>query len=174
MSLYHELSATMIPLLNAHLPLVAYLAIFQVAREQCRDARRAFVIAAVIWGFSLTLFVESLSVPLELTRVALTLCWLATILICVAYLLTRPPTLGQAEKTKFPFQHFPPLNGWSRLLLLATATLMSLIGITALFSPPNTGDVVFYHMPRVVMWMSHRSVRFYPTLNYAQLIYGSW
>src|SRR5262245_11753240 len=164
----------MMHLLQALLPLIAYLAIFQIAHQQCRDVRRAFVIAALIWSLSLTLFVESLSVPRELTRVALTFCWLATILICVGYLLTRPPTPGQAEKTKVPFPGFPPLNGWSRLLLLATAILMSLIGITALFSPPNTGDVVFYHMPRVVMWMSHRSVRFYPTLNYAQLIYGSW
>src|SRR5262249_23425787 len=160
MSLYHELSVKMIPLLNALLPLIAYLAIFQIAHQQCRDARRAFVIAAVIWGFSLTLFVESLSVPRELTRVALTLCWLATILMCVAYLLTRPPTPGQAEKINLRFLEFLHLSGWSGLLLLATATLTSLIGITALLSPPNTGDVVFYHMPRVVMWMSHRSVRF--------------
>src|ERR1700683_4130477 len=31
-----------------------------------------------------------------------------------------------------------------------------------------------YHLPRVVMWISNHSVRFYPTPDFCQLVFGPW
>ena len=51
---------------------------------------------------------------------------------------------------------------------------MLFVLITAIVAPPNVWDAMEYHLPRVVMWMSNRSVRFFPTPDYAQLIFAPW
>jgi 4-amino-4-deoxy-L-arabinose transferase-like glycosyltransferase len=52
--------------------------------------------------------------------------------------------------------------------------IVLIVAITALLAPPNTWDAMEYHLPRLMMWMGNHSVRFYPTPDYCQLIYGPW
>lgn len=164
----------MLGFIDVSLPLIGFLALFQLIRQQGCEWRRAGVGAAVILGVFVTLMVEALSLPRALTRTGLTIGWLVFIIIAGVSLLKPPRVSGELTEVRKQTIRFQSLDGWSRALLYGAGLLASLVGITAVLSPPNTGDVLFYHMPRVVMWMSHRSVQFYPTLNYAQLIYGSW
>jgi 4-amino-4-deoxy-L-arabinose transferase-like glycosyltransferase len=160
-------------LFDVSLPLIGFCAIVRVIRQQGCEWRRAVLGAATIWGVFVTLEVEALSIPHALTGDNLAICWVFALLVCGVYLLkTRPGSLG--ERIRSSATKPRTLDRWSIGLLFGVGLLAGLIGVTAILSPPNTGDVLFYHMPRVVMWMSHRSVQFYPTLNYAQLIYGSW
>jgi len=46
--------------------------------------------------------------------------------------------------------------------------------VTAVISPPNVWNAMEYHLPRITMWMSNRGVDFFPTPDYAQLIWGPW
>jgi hypothetical protein len=50
-----------------------------------------------------------------------------------------------------------------RLLLAALVTLTLAIAVIALVAPPNTGDTLEYHMPKVLQWIQNRSVAFFPT-----------
>jgi 4-amino-4-deoxy-L-arabinose transferase-like glycosyltransferase len=47
--------------------------------------------------------------------------------------------------------------------------MVLLIGVIAIVSPPNNGDGMSYHMPRVVHWIQNRTVAFYPTHILRQL-----
>jgi 4-amino-4-deoxy-L-arabinose transferase-like glycosyltransferase len=157
------------------LPLIGYLAIFQFIRRQACEFRRGCVGAAVVWGVYVTLVVELLSLPHLLTRFGLTVAWLLLIAVCAC--LSKPSWRAARPDTEPGTNTLAPsdrLDGRSRALLYGVGLLAALIGVTAVLSPPNTGDVLFYHMPRIVMWISRRSVHLYPTLNYAQLIYGPW
>jgi 4-amino-4-deoxy-L-arabinose transferase-like glycosyltransferase len=49
-----------------------------------------------------------------------------------------------------------------------------LLAIVAFVAPPDTWDAMQYNMPRVVMWIENHSVRFYPTLDYQQLMMSPW
>lgn len=42
----------------------------------------------------------------------------------------------------------------------------------AVVAPPNTWDAMNYHLPRMIFWTINHTVRFYPTPDYAQLIFG--
>jgi 4-amino-4-deoxy-L-arabinose transferase-like glycosyltransferase len=165
----------MLSLADVSLPLIGFLALFQIVHRLDSDWRRAGLETAVIWGVFVTVVVEALSVFHLLTRGGLTICWLLLVVLCGAYLLKarfwiRRPTAARSRISAF-YQH---LGTSDKALLFGVAFLATLIGVTAILSPPNTGDVLFFHMPRVIMWMSHRSVRFYPTPNYQELIYGAW
>jgi 4-amino-4-deoxy-L-arabinose transferase-like glycosyltransferase len=60
------------------------------------------------------------------------------------------------------------------LWLWGLAVIVLLVAIVAFLTPPNTQDVMTYHMPRVMYWMQQRSVAFYPTADYRQLHMPPW
>ncbi len=68
----------------------------------------------------------------------------------------------------------PDKDGPNKTLLVAACLIVVLVAITALVSAPNVWDAMEYHLPRATMWMSNHSVHFYPTPDYAQLIFGPW
>ena len=60
-------------------------------------------------------------------------------------------------------------------LLIGGGTILLLVGATAVISPPNVWDAHgISPLPRVTMWMSNHSVDFFPTPDYAQLVFGTW
>ena len=58
-----------------------------------------------------------------------------------------------------------PSGPGMRLILGLAVPLLGLALVRAFVSPPNTMDVLNYHLPRQVMWLQQGSLDFYPTIN---------
>ena len=154
------------------LPIAAFIFFYLILRKKGVDWRRASLAAAVFWGTSVVVITETLSVPRLLTRDAVAFFWLAICVAILAYLIVlsrrslRPsPAQGSSGER---------LGRATKGLLIATVIIVLFVLTTALVAAPNTWDAMDYHLPRVVMWMSNHCVRFYPTPDYAQLIFGPW
>jgi len=153
-------------------PIAAFILLYVILREKGIDWRRAAIAAAIFWGTSVVVITESLSVPRLITRGAVAICWLAICVASVAYLSLRKRRARDLLPVKDSSD--PALDGTTKGLLIATGIIIMLVLITAVVSPPNVWDAIEYHLPRVTMWMSNHSVRFYATPDYCQLIYGPW
>jgi hypothetical protein len=154
------------------LPCIAYCLLFRILREKGLEWRRAALTAAVFCGTCVVLFTEALSLPRLLSRGPLALCWLA---LCAATFFYLRTLKGRSAESS-PGQNgsAAPFDRATRILLGITGIIVVLVAITALVSAPNVWDAMEYHLPRATMWMSNRSVRFYATPDYAQLIFGPW
>ena len=154
------------------LPVAAFLLFCRILRKENVDWRRAILGAAVFCGASVAVITEVLSVGQLLTRAAVAISWLA---ICVAEFLLlkfRTPRNSQIENSTESSAE--ALDAATKWMLAGAGVIALLIGITAVVAPPSMRDAMDYHLPRVVMWMSNHSVRFYPTPDYVQLIWGPW
>ena len=154
------------------LPIVAFVLFFLILRHQGLDRRTSALAAAVFWGASLVAVTEILSVPHRLTRGGVAIAWLTVSVVAFACLemlkrRARPPSSSEESAAEF-------LDASTKYLLAGVGLIFLLVGITALVSAPNMWDSMEYHLPRMIMWMNHHSVGFYPTPDYAQLIFGPW
>ena len=161
----------------ALLPFLAFLLLFTIARRRGCEWRRAAVSSAIVWAIYLTVVTEMVSVPHQLTRTGVAVGWTVIVALELIYLYNTKkaqafagPAEPQSGNSTYGAKPDYSMVG----IACGLGALFVVVGLTALLSPPNTGDVLFYHMPRVVMWISHQSVAFYPTLTYEQLIYAPW
>jgi Dolichyl-phosphate-mannose-protein mannosyltransferase len=158
--------------------LAAYGFIVLGLRVRGSGWRAAAIGAATIWGIVVVLITELLSIPRELTRSSLAVAWLLADAAALVYLLL-------VARQKLQLRSFRALCAAYRQTLprptLASTMLVSGVGIvvvlvamTALLSPPNTWDVMAYHMPRVVAWIQNRTVAFYATPYLPELRWPPW
>jgi len=56
--------------------------------------------------------------------------------------------------------------------LLAAIVLAGITFVLALFTVPNNGDSLAYHLPRVCSWIENKSVSYYPVYDKRQLYYS--
>lgn len=158
------------------LPVIAFVLFYLTLRQKSIDARRAFLAAATFCGTSVVLITELLSVPRLVTRGGVATSWLIVCAIGLAVYLKversanslPAPSRDDIERVK---------GGLDRItigLLCAAGGIVLLVGTTALLAPPSGDDGMTYHMPRLAMWISNHNVRFFPTANYTQLIYGAF
>jgi len=64
----------------------------------------------------------------------------------------------------------PKLDFFSLVFLLAVSLIVLAVGVTAFLSPPNTWDVLTYHMARVAHWIQNHGVSNYATMQLSQLV----
>lgn len=154
------------------LPVTAFLLFCRILRKESVDWRRAILGAAVFCGASVAVITEALSAGQFLTRAAVAISWLA---ICVGEFLFLKFRTSRISRTEHPAESSAePLDVAAKWLLAGSGVIALLIGVTAVVAPPSMWDAMDYHLPRMVMWMSNHSVRFYPTPDYVQLIWGPW
>jgi hypothetical protein len=154
------------------LPVTAFLLFCRILRKENVDWRRTILGAAVFCGTSVAVITEALSAGQLLTRAAVATSWLAICIGEVLFLKFRTFRTSQIEHSSETSAG--GLDAATKWLLAGAGVITLLIGITAVIAPPSMWDAMDYHLPRVVMWMSNHSVRFYPTPDYVQLIWGPW
>jgi hypothetical protein len=106
----------------------------------------------VLFGAVTLVITESLSPFHLLRRWPLAAAWIAVALAAAAWLYRhRPPP---------PRISIRPLEA---CVVAAIVGIASIVGFTAILSPPNSADAMAYHMPRIVYWAQAGSVAFFPT-----------
>lgn len=150
------------------LPFAGFLLLIAVFRQGGSGRRGAVVHASVVFGLHVVLLTELLSLPGMITKTNLAIGWLlldlSLALICLG------PKKRLLAKSEIPPSTKSDELKWTDRLLLAGSGLVGLLSLTVtLIAPPNHGDVMSYHLPRIVMWLQNRSVAFYPTNDGRQL-----
>lgn len=122
--------------------------------------RLAFLQALITFGAMTVVITEALSPLAAIDRTPVLVCWC---LVGAASLLLRlRPPIPDGKVSR------PP---WFVLACIAViAGMAALVAATAILSPPNSADAMSYHLPRVVYWMQHHSVAFFPTQYLGQIM----
>ncbi len=153
------------------LPWIAYFLLFAIVRRKAVGWRDAAMEAATLWGVFLAVTTEALGFGRLITHRGLALTWLALCLVSSAWLVVaerrRSGGAGAPEDRE-------PVGVVDRSLIGGIVLVVTLVGVTAIFSPPNTWDAVSYHMSRVAQWIANRDVAFFPTNYSAQLFLSPW
>jgi hypothetical protein len=153
-------------------PVLAFCFVFLRCRKSRIEWRNGLLVAAAIDGACLVLGTELLSAMNLVTRGGVTVFWL--VVCAVTFAIWRSGAVQGPVARPCAETSDEPLDAETKYLLFGATILTVLIGVTALLAPPNEWDAMEYHLPRVVMWMSDRNVRFFPTPDYAQLVFGTW
>src|SRR6266404_1826004 len=160
------------------LPPAAFVIFFLILRDKGLDWRPAALAAAIFCAACVAAITEIASAANLVTRGAVAIFWSLACLAVLAYYgiakyhgmakrrISQPPHSPDAQRER--------LDHTTQLLLAGAGIIVLLVGITAVVAAPDTWDALEYHLPRIVMWMSNRNVRFFPTPDYCQLIYGPW
>ena len=134
------------------------LLIWHSRRRSCPLAlpRCAVGWAIGIWGAS-----QLLGLGHALASAPLRLCWVAALGGVAPYAwrqrAARPAKVGGGG--------WLPREPGVRWLLGLSVPLLGLALVRAFVSPPNTVDVLSYHLPRQLLWLQQGSLDFYPTIN---------
>jgi hypothetical protein len=149
------------------LPFIAGLLLFGVCCTRGKSWRRAWVEGMTLWGAYLAGTTELLNGFAGIDRRHVALAWSGLALTCGCIVLLRFLRGGMDGRT-------PDLKDWrwtDWLSLVPILIVLALTGVAALVSPPNSSDVMEYHLPRVVQWIQRGSLAYYPTHDCAQLFY---
>ncbi len=152
----------------ASLPLIAFVLLVVGFVRRGSEWRDALLYAATVWGVLVVLLTEGLGAPGWLTREALAASW-AAIDVALALAIIRLGRVAGASPARRASVGVGRLGAVDRGLVACASTIVVLVGVVALLSPPNTWDAMQYHLPRVVRWIEHRSVAFYATHELKQL-----
>lgn len=140
---------------------VSFIAIWLLVNtylNRC-DWRLSFLLAFVTINIYIVFLTELLSSFTLLTKAMVFISWLVPILFLIALKLIINPR----KQILFPRFSFTSWNWYDWIILFFVILIMLILGITALIAPPNTPDVLNYHMPRVMHWIQNHSVRHYPS-----------
>lgn len=162
-------------LLLCLLPLTALFLAVWLFRLRGEAWRSAILASATSCGLYVALTTELLSAFRQVTRPALAIVWglfAAVITLGIAYISRGARRNGQPHTDSAVASH--DLTTFDYSLLTGITLIVAFVGITALLAPPNTWDVVSYHLPRVAMWQNNRDVGNYPTFYSAQLFLSPW
>jgi hypothetical protein len=140
------------------------------------EGRRSSLIgSATCCGLYIAIATELLSTVRQITRPALAIIWITfdvAILLYLRYLSSKrhrnPSAKGEIAQTPLG------LTSSDYFLLSGILVIVVLVGLTAVLAPPNTWDVISYHLARVAMWANNRDVGNYPTFYSQQLYLSPW
>jgi 4-amino-4-deoxy-L-arabinose transferase-like glycosyltransferase len=162
---------------SALLPFLAFSGCWIALWRRGQDWRTSLLVSATLWGVWVAATTELLSLGSLFTRGAVAAVWLVASIVawCFALFGAKGHQVPPASDSKNPAAAgSKPLSTSDWLLLAGLLAVMSLLAVIAFAAPPDTWDAMQYNMPRMVMWIENRSVHFYPTLDYQQLMMSPW
>jgi hypothetical protein len=126
--------------------------------------REAALRATLAWAAGLAVLSELLGLGHQLRPVPIRAAWGAASLVAVAWLVRHRPALRGLGLPRGP-----SAGRGVALLAGATGVLVLAAALAAVLSPPNTPDVLSYHLPRQLMWLQQGSLEHFATANQREL-----
>ena len=123
---------------------------------------------AVIWQVLVVILTEALSLTGWVSKNGLTAGWLI-IDLGLALACSVVPKIIQSKETAVDAENADGLKWPDYILLTGMGSIALISALITVVAPPNHGDVMSYHLPRIVMWLQNGSVSFYPTNDGRQL-----
>jgi len=156
------------------LPIVVFFFIFIliILIESVPDWRIAFLKASGIWGLTVTIITEALSIFNWVTFWGLIGAW-SFILLAASLLLFFNRNKFENLTSLIPAIRIQ-LCPWVTTSIIGILLIVFTIGIIAIKSPPNNYDAMAYHMSRVMHWIQNRNINHYPTSIQRQLFLQPW
>ena len=154
------------------LPVLSFILFYAILRAKQTEWRAAILGAAVFWGTAVVVLTEGLSIPRLISRGPLAMTWLLVCAISLFYLRKLRGPVPSAANSPEPAPE--KLDGASKAFLSIAVVYLLLVGAIAVIAAPSVWDAMEYHLPRAMLWMSHHSVRFYPTPDFNQLVLAPW
>ena len=152
--------------LSALLPLVAWALFLGFLRSRGFGWRTAFLATAVLWGVSVTLLTELLSLFGALNRPWVAGGW-TTLALVAGVMFFRSDTFPKA-------QTIPTLSRLEKHIVAAISVISACTFVIAIVSPPNNWDSMIYHMSRVMHWLQQESIDHFPTSILRQIELNPW
>ena len=121
--------------------------------------RESFLLSVLGSNLYLLFITEILSLFSKFNLLFLSVTW--SIPIFMLGLMVLVPKLR--DQIHFPQIKLTTLTRHQIILIVMIGLILFTLAMTAFFAPPNTPDVLNYHMPRVMHWIQNQSVRHYPT-----------
>jgi Dolichyl-phosphate-mannose-protein mannosyltransferase len=153
---------------------LAFLLHYLILKRRGSEPRLAVLTAASMLGGYVVVSTEILSAVHSVTGTTVAVSWALVCVIAAIVLWVQKPAAQVANSQGGAGSATAQSGRGPVWLWVGISVLKALVGITALVNAPNVWDAMEYHLPRVSMWMSNHSVAFYPTPDYAQLIFGPW
>ena len=151
-------------------PIIAWLILFQIFRNEDNCWRRSILSAAIVWGVLVTLITEVLSLIQSVGYLSLICLWLLIDFVLFVILFFLQINNGFTKLFSFRFSK----HRFYVFSLFCIAFIVFTVGLIAVIIPPNNWDSMSYHMPRVVNWIQNHSVADYPTNYTPQLYQPPW
>ncbi len=130
--------------------LLPLLALLSWLRNPGRDGRESVVLAALAWGVGILVVTEILSECRALTFFPVWVAWsLAHGLVGLG--------IWRSWSGRPRFGGLWPTGRFERFLLAVCGLLLGFTFLAAAFAPPNTPDVLSYHLPRQLHWLQQGS-----------------
>jgi hypothetical protein len=134
------------------LPFLAGFLLFRLFRARVGSVE-AFVSAAIVWGVLIYLIAEGLSLVGGMGFPGVAAAWSAIVILLGCYAFRRGAPVAEPEP-------IGPLPAWAVVPTLFTVVITLLL---ALVAPPNSTDVLTYHLARVAQWMQQGTIYPYAT-----------
>lgn len=130
--------------------------------------RDIFLFSVILWGTTVFLITEGLSLFQQFKRTPLTIAWIVILVIQVAiyiFLIVRRRgfTLQNIWSRITDSLHFSHLSSWVIICLFIISFQLITLNWVAYFYPPTNWDSMTYHLPRIMHWEQNGSVAFYTT-----------
>ena len=125
-------------------PLLVFLLLWGIFYEVQDEWRTAFLSAAITWGVLLTATTEILSLFKAISFWPILGTWglyLIAGIFCWIKIVGNPKNLDQDLKT-------PHISRFEFFFLGCIVFIASVVGLIAIVAPPNTFDLMTYHMAR--------------------------
>ena len=151
------------------LPFTAFALLFAASCLKGNEWRVAAITTATFWGVAVAVITEVLSGFHALAVPGLVTAWLL-LNVGAAWCLYRVKDRFGVYWREVTSKRRRANKGFA----LASGLVIALVGLTAVIYPPNTGDAMSYHMPRIVYWLHNHSVGFYATHELRQLSLQPW
>ena len=156
-------------------PVITFLSVYWTLRQKDLDPRRACLAASVFCAALVVAITEIASLFNLVVTPFILLEWVVAALAAnLIYRRARKTRLATSPSHRLSIPASNILDRSEFALLAGAALVVAIVGIVAIVAPPDTWDAMEYHLPRITMWLSNHNVRFFPTPDYCQIIYGAW